>query len=433
MDKPIHIAIVGRPNVGKSTLFNRFVGKRLSVTADKPGTTRDRLYSRAEFNNKEVFLIDTGGILFEKAGSIDALVDSEVLKALMQADIVLFVCDIDGVGELDMLLAQELRYRNKQVIMVVNKVDEVTQPTLTDFYQLGFGDPFCVSAMHGKNLSDLVDRIDELLPEECAIPDDLYDFRLTIVGEPNSGKSTLLNMVLEDDRAVVSHVAGTTRDSIEESIAYGNHVIRLVDTAGIQKKIKLKEAAAIFSLSRAQDSIKSSDLILLMVDAEKGPRKDTRQIYATVQEEHKACLIVINKWDLVKGVEMHTYRQNFFDECGFMHNTPLLFLSAKTGRNVNATLDEAISLWRKQTISIPTKEVNAFLEAVQRKRRVPLIFKLKYMVQVETNPPTFIIFCKNKKHLTTSYRAFVYNQLIKTFNLFGVFPRVLYKEEKKEQ
>lgn len=432
--KIIHIAIVGRPNVGKSTLFNRLIGRRKSITDNISGTTRDRIYSRCDFAGKEALLVDTGGMKYAEEGDFDQLVDSEVNKAVVEADHLIYMVDISGLTDVDFQLVDDLRRRNKKVTLVVNKVDEEsTSFAVNDFYALGLGEPVPISAMHGTNVPELVYHMHKLLPDECTVPTFIPDFNLTIVGEPNAGKSTLLNQLMHKERSVVSDMPGTTRDTVEEDFHYNGHNIRLVDTAGIKKKKKMKTSADVFSLFRADKSIRHADVVILLIDADKGPQKDSRLIYQKVREYKKACIVAINKWDNIKGVPMEEYRKHLVFECGFLRNTPICFISAKTGRKVDHMLNDVCSLWSAYNTSIPTRDLNRFLEWAKRKRTPSPFIRLKYMVQVDIKPPTFVLFVKNKKAMNKNYVAFLKNGLISSFDFGGIEPVLVLKEEEKKK
>ncbi len=431
--KAIHIAIVGRPNVGKSTLFNRLIGRRKSITDEVQGTTRDRLYEVWNVNEKTVFIIDTGGVQYAKDASIDLLVDQEVNKAIVESDYVMFVCDVTGVTALDYQLAEDLRRRNKKVFLVINKADMQKDAVMAnDCYRLGLGEPIFVSATHNIGIDTLIETIYSELPDECTIPEHAYEFRLSIVGEPNSGKSTLLNKILKKERAVVSEVEGTTRDMVEENIIFNDRIIRLIDTAGIKKKKKIKTTAGLFSFFRTKDSMRRTDIIVLLIDAMKGPRHDTRAIYKSICDNRKGCLILVNKWDLVSGMEMKEYKERLMHECGFLRNTPICFISALSGRNVEKALQEAIKIWENYTVSIPTKELNKFLEAVKRSNSPPPTVRFKYIVQVNVKPPTFVLFVKGKKDIKKAYMQYLTNELMRGFGLVGAIPQIILKEEEQE-
>jgi GTP-binding protein len=430
----VHIAIVGRPNVGKSTLFNRLVGKRKSITDAMSGTTRDRLYERISIRDKDVYIIDTGGIQYCKDESIDTLVDREVNKAIIEATLIIFLCDQEGLTSLEYQLVDDLRHRNKKVLLVVNKVDGIHEPsTSKDFYSLGFGAPIFISALHGNNLDALYDMLYSVLPEACTIPLVQHEFRLAFVGEPNAGKSTLLNSILNDERVVVSDVPGTTRDFVEETLTYKGKDICLVDTAGIKKKKKMDSTAGIFSLFRSEKVIKNSDIIFLLLDASKGPQHDTRSIYKMILDMGKACVLVVNKWDLVSNVTMEAYSARIIREYGFFKNIPIIYISAKTGRNVQKLMDVALHIWENYTISISTSSLNSFLEDVKRRNPPPSKIKFKYIVQVNIKPPTFVIFVRNKQGIPKNYMSYLLNTFIDVFNFQGTIPSVHLKEEKKEK
>ncbi len=427
----IHIAIVGKPNVGKSTLFNRLVGMRKSITDSRGGTTRDRLYERANIREKEIYLIDTGGIQFARDGNIDFLVDREVNKALIEADLIIFVCEKVGLSNFDYQLVDNIRRRNKKVVLVVNKVDS-GEGDLRDFYSLKIGEPLPISALHNVNIDKLISTIYDILPSPCIIPKVRYEFKLSIIGEPNSGKSTLLNSLLRNERVVVSEVPGTTRDIVEENYECDGRIIRLVDTAGIKKKKKLKSTAAVFSLFRTKKSIQRTDLCFLLIDALRGPQKDTRAIYKIIRENNKACIILVNKWDKVSGLPMESYKKRLIKEYGFFQNTPILFISALTKRNLDNAMREVFRIWENYTVSIATKELNLFLRDIRRQNPPPPLVKFKYIVQADIKPPTFVLFVKNKKNIKEEYIRYIINGLIGGFSLDGVVPKLILKEEEKK-
>ncbi len=433
MEKICYVSIVGRPNVGKSTLFNRFVKKRLSIVDDMAGTTRDRIYSRVSFGDKEIYLTDTGGIKFNDSGSIDYLVDREVVKAIVESDPIIFLCDNEGVTELEYRLAEDLRRKGKKVVLAVNKIDSPSlMPPIRDYFRLGFGEPVFISASHGINVDILSDRIYELLPEETKLPPVDYLFKLALLGEPNTGKSTLLNNLSGKERAVVSDIPGTTRDFVEEYFEYNGKNILLVDTAGIRKKRKMKTSADIFSLFRTDNVLKDADLIFLLVDAMKGPSRESRNIYKKIAESYKPVILVVNKWDLVKGMEMAAYKKRILSEYGFFRNTHIVFISSKTGRNLDLLMKIAFNAWEDYNTVIPTPELNKFLSDVKKLLHPPHPLKLKYITQVGVKPPSFLIFVKNKKYLKDNYKSFLVSQFIKGFNMQTVKVKLIFKEEERK-
>jgi GTPase len=431
-DLVFRIAIVGRPNVGKSTLFNRLIGKRKSITDARSGTTRDRLYHKFVIDEKEVLLVDTGGIQYSESDTIDTLVDREVNKAIIEASLILFVCDIENLTSLDYQLINDLRRRNKDILLIVNKVDHSNNVhSENEYYKLGLGEPVFLSALHGTHIDVLTERITKYLPQNCSIPEVQHDFRLALVGEPNAGKSTLLNQFVKYERAVVSEVPGTTRDFVEETLVYKKRHICLVDTAGIKKKKRMKSTAAVFSLFRSTSIIENADVVLLLIDALKGPQYDTRMIYKIIHDNKKACVILVNKWDLVSNLTMEDYLNRLKKQHSFLKNIPVIFISAKSGRNVEKVIDKSIQVWDNHTVSIATQDLNRFLEAVKKQKAPPPTVRFKYIVQVDIKPPTFVLFVKNKRAIPKNYVTYIYNSLIKGFKLEGIHPVLRLKEEQK--
>lgn len=422
------IAIVGRPNVGKSTLFNRFIQKRRAIVQSESGTTRDRMYETVEWDNKVFRLVDTGGHKLDVDETLHDLVNKEVLFAIAEADMLLFVIDKDGLTVEDYHLADIVKKSNKPVIYVVNKVDNEHHFDVNDIYRLGFADPIMISAAHGLGIDILLDAILEKMPEGTTLAEETSDFRLAIIGEPNAGKSTLMNKILNEERSIVSDVAGTTRDSVEAKITHGDYTIQLVDTAGIKKKKKFKDATSVFSLFRAQDSIEGSDVVVLMFDAIKGPQRDTRALFEFISEWKKACVLVVNKWDLMSNTEMQKYEKDLKDQSGFLRTIPMLFISAKTGRNVEKILDMAVVLWKRYSKKIKTSELNDFIAEIKKQDKISKKINLKYMVQYASNPPSFTIFVASVRSVVQNQINYITNQLIRRFDLYGVQIRVAFKK-----
>jgi GTP-binding protein len=426
------ISIIGRPNVGKSTLFNRIVGRRQSIVQEESGTTRDRVISLVTWEGKTFNLTDTGGMRFEKKSSLEQTIDREVEKAIEVSQVLIFVVDgKSGIRPLDEVIAEKIRSLKKQVLIAVNKVDiDSSQCELPSFYKLGLGEPYPLSALHGIGIGDILDpatRNISKAKETILTP----NFTLSIVGEPNAGKSTLLNSFLEEDRAIVSDVAGTTRDSIEETIRYKTHYIRIVDTAGMRHKRKIKDVSTFFSLSRAKKSIQHSDATYLLFDAHKGIHRDTKAIARFLEEERKPVILVANKWDLVKGREQARYEMDMKKELRFLSRSPLMFISAKNKRNLHQLLDQGINLWQRSTHHISTSKLNDFLSRIKRRKLPVPTIKLKFLTLTSAVPQEFICFAKNKHLIPEHYKRFIENELTEEFNLNGIPIRLFFKEVDK--
>jgi GTPase len=425
------VAIVGRQNVGKSTLFNRFINRRKAIVRSELGTTRDRIYETVEWQGRQFRIVDTGGHQLEPSEYLSERVNQEVKRALTEADLVLFVVENEGISSEDHHLADIVKSSGKPFLYVVNKVDNENDVDLNEVYGLGFPDPIMISALHGLAINDLLDRIVELIPVvsgHCPPP---VDFNLSIIGEPNVGKSTLLNRILDEERSIVSAIPGTTRDSVEEVIEHKGLRIRLIDTAGIKRKRKINDPTDIFSLSRAKESIGRADVIFVLFDAEKGTPRDTRALFEFIQEWKKTALIVVNKWDLVKGIEMFRYERDFKDLNAFLRFIPVTFISALTGRNVETLLDMAVTLWQRHAIEVKTTVLNEFAQALNKQGKLPSHLKVKYMTQVGKTPPVFMIFVNNKKIVTENHYNYIINELIETFGLHGVQIELVIKDNKE--
>ena len=428
------IAIVGRPNVGKSTFFNRLLGRRKSIVLEESGTTRDRVKATVDWQGRYFTLIDTGGMRLETKEFFDPFVDREVEKALKEANLVIFMADGKvGLTPMDEQMADKIRRLRKPTAVAVNKLDiESPENELAPFYKLGLGDPMPISALHGYGIGDLMDSVVPKIPivQESL---DRPAFSLTIVGEPNVGKSTLLNSYLCEERAIVSEVAGTTRDSIEEILTYRNHFIRLIDTAGIRHKSKIKHASDLFSLARAKGSIKDSDVTFLIFDAEEGIRRDTKAIARILEEERKPVVLVANKWDLVKNKEQAVYDQELKRFLGFLKYSIVAFISAKDKKNLEKLLDQGIDLWKRANRHIATSELNDFLERMKRKRLPTPSIRLKFLTQTSAVPQEFVCFVKNKKYIPANYHAHFENELIRHFKLEGIPIRLHFREPGVEE
>ena len=414
------VAIIGRPNVGKSTLFNRLIKRRKAIVQHQSGTTRDRLYETVDWSGRQFTIIDTGGHKLAPDEEIHSLVNQEVIRAVSEASLIVFLVENGHLTAEDFHLAQIVKRSEKQVLYVVNKVDHEGACDVNDAYRVGFPDPIFISAEHGLNIDTLLDAMVRHLPVTAGTTDEKVDFRLAIIGEPNAGKSTLLNVLLNKERAIVSETAGTTRDAVEDILAYDQHSIMLVDTAGMKKKQRYQDASSFFGLTRARAAIRAADIVLILFDAAKGPQRDTRALFEFIEKGKKASLIVVNKWDLMQATEMRQYEMHIKELNAFMREVPMFFISALTGRNVALIMPAVIGLWHKYSCQLGTPVLNAFLERIDNSGKLPSHCSLKYITQTGTRPPSFVIFVNNKKHLKENHMNFIRNQLIEQYSLHGV-------------
>lgn len=426
------IAIVGRPNVGKSTLFNRLIGRRRSIVQRESGTTRDRLYEKISWNGRDISVIDTGGLRFERENRLAKLIDKEVIKAIKEADMILFTVDAkDGLTAQDEELADYLR-KNKpkdSILLLANKADNPNDNIPPEFYKLGFTVFGGISALHGINTGELLDIVVEKFPisaweEKTAL------FRLAIMGKQNVGKSTYLNALLKEERAMVSEIPGTTRDYIEELLEWRGITIKLIDTAGLRTKRKIKDASDFFSLSRTREALEACDIALLVFDASEPFGADTKATVELIHDLYKGCVLVANKWDLVKGLSQEAYSKDLFQYFKFLSHYPICYISALRGKGLDKPLELAVSVYDSYKKKITTNELNTVLKKIENSRAWPAAIRLKYIVQTGSKPPSFSVFMKGKKMLTGSNTAYLENQIVKHLSLTGTRIRLSFREEK---
>ncbi len=421
------VAVVGRPNVGKSTLFNKLVGKRLSIVDDTPGVTRDRIYSRCEWLGHEFMLIDTGGIEPKTDDVILAQMREQAMLAIERADAIIFVTDITtGVTANDTDVAALLMKSGKPVVLAVNKADGIGEPPpeLYEFYNLGLGDPIAVSAVHGHGTGDLLEAVfDNLPPDE---PDE-YDedaIKVAVIGKPNVGKSSLINLIAGEERSIVSDIAGTTRDAIDSEVTRGEDKYVFIDTAGMRRKAKVKENIEHFSVLRALMAVDRADVCVIMIDATVGFTEQDSKVAGYAHDKGKPSVIAVNKWDAVEDKTDKTMREftkNLETDFSFMSYAPFVFISAKTGQRVDK-LFELIKLVKEQhSRRISTGVLNDMLSYATSRVKPPSDkgkrLKLYYMTQASTNPPNFVIFCNNRELFHYSYQRYIENQIRETFGL----------------
>ncbi len=437
MGKPV-VAIVGRPNVGKSMLFNKLIGKRMSIVEDTPGVTRDRLYADCEWAGKSFTLVDTGGI--------EPSTDNEILKfmrdqaeiAITNADVIVFITDIKtGVTASDNDVASMLLRSNKPIVLAVNKVDSVGEPPAEfyEFYNLGLGEPVAISAVHGHGTGDLLDRCIKFFPEGEETPEEDERIKVALIGKPNVGKSSLTNKILGEERVIVSDVAGTTRDAVDSSFEneFGKFVF--IDTAGIRKKSKVNDDIEKFSVLRASLAVERSDVCLIMIDAQEGVTEQDTKVAGIAHDAGKACIIVVNKWDLVEKDDktMKSEEEKIRRDLSYMPYAPILFISAKTGQRVTKLFELITSAYAESKKRITTGMLNNVLADAVARVQPPTDrgkrLKVYYITQTGIQPPNFVMFCNDAKLFHFSYRRYLENKLREVFGFEGTPIRVVIRQK----
>ncbi|TDT68545.1 GTP-binding protein [Hypnocyclicus thermotrophus] len=424
--KPI-VAIVGRPNVGKSTLFNRLIGDKISIVADTPGVTRDRLYRECEWTGKEFMLVDTGGLEPRNSDFIMENIKKQAEVAMNEAHVIIFVVDgRAGITALDEEIATILRKKNKPIVLAVNKIDNyISQLEDTyEFYGLGFEKLVPVSAEHNTNLGDMLDAVVEDL-EHINLPEEEEGLKLAIIGKPNAGKSSLVNTLVGEERTIVSSLAGTTRDAIDTPLVFNNQNFVLIDTAGIRRKSKIEEDLEYYSVLRALKSIKRADLCVLMIDGVEGISEQDKRIAGVAHEEQKPIIICVNKWDAVDKSEINkkTYRQILESHLPFLSYAPILFISAKNGEKVLDILTLSINIYEEYTKRITTGLLNTVLNEALILNPPPTrkghAIKINFVTQISTAPPKFVLFCNYPELLHFSYMRYLENKFREAFGFEG--------------
>lgn len=435
------VALVGRPNVGKSTLFNRIVGQKLAVVHDRPGTTRDRQHAEAEWLGKVFTIVDTGGIEdYETVskGLAEALAEDSVLflreirqqaeLAVAEADVIVLVVDVEtGITAADEEVADLLRKANKPVVVAANKADNPARMLeATEFYGLGFGDLHAISAQHGSGVGDLLDSIAENMPRQVDDPDeDDERLKIAIVGRPNVGKSSLLNRLLGEERVIVSDVAGTTRDSIDTTIRYHDEEIVLIDTAGIRRRGKIDPTVERWSVLRALKAIKRADVVFLLIDATEGVTSQDTHVAGYVLDEKKSVILLVNKWDAVEKdtFTIETYRQEMAEAFNFLPYAPIEFISARTGQRVSKLIPLAQEVWEERYFRIPTGELNRLINDAVLRQSPPIKagkrLKIRYASQVAVDPPKFLFHVNDVDLAHFSYQRYLENQIRRRYPFTG--------------
>ena len=435
--KPL-VAIVGRPNVGKSMLFNKLVGKRLSIVEDTPGVTRDRLYAEAEWCGRTFDIVDTGGIEPGTDSEILTFMRKQAEIAIQNATVIIFLCDIKtGLTASDQEVANMLLRSRKPVVLAVNKMDQVgaTNPDIYEFYNLGLGDPIAVSAVHGHGTGDLLDACLQYFPEEEEddTPDDVV--KVAVIGKPNVGKSSLINRILGEERVIVSNMAGTTRDAVDSYFENKQGKYLFIDTAGVRKKSKVDDPIEKFSVLRATMAIERSDVCLILIDANEGVTEQDTKVAGLAHEAGKACIIVVNKWDAIEKDDktMDRMREDVRRDLSYMTYAPIVFISALTGQRVNRIFELINYVNDQAAMRITTGMLNTLLADATARVQPPTDkgrrLKIFYMTQVGVKPPHFVCFCNDAQLFHFSYQRYIENQIRATFGLEGTPVRLTIRQK----
>lgn len=442
MAKPV-VAVVGRPNVGKSTFFNYIAGRRISIVEDTPGVTRDRIYTEVEWRSRKFTLIDTGGIEPYTEDKIMQQMKRQAELAIETADVILFMVDAkDGVTASDGEIATMLRKSGKQIILVANKVDRVginMPPEVYEFYNLGIGDVMAISSVHGLGMGDLLDEIYKYFPDEASEEYEEDVIKVAVIGKPNAGKSSLINRILGEDRVIVSDIPGTTRDAIDTYVENGDDKYVFIDTAGIRRKSKITEDIEKYSIIRAWTAVERADVCLIIVDAQDGVTEQDTKIAGYAHEQGKASIIVVNKWDLVEKDTgtLEEYKKKVQEGFGFMQYAPILFISAKTGQRVTKVFELIKYVADQSALRISTGMLNDLLNEATAMVQPPSDkgkrLKLYYATQSGVKPPTFVIFVNDDSLFHYSYERYIENQLRKSFGFEGTPIRFFHREKNDKE
>ena len=436
MSMPV-VAIVGRPNVGKSTLFNKLIGQRVAIVNDTPGVTRDRIYGECEWRSRKITLVDTGGIEPYSDDVILSQMRRQAELAIDTADVIVLVTDVKtGVVATDSEVAAMLLKSGRPVVLCVNKCDGIGEPPAEfyEFYNLGLGDPIQVSSVHGHGTGDLLDAVFEHLPEEAEEEEGLENIRVAVIGKPNAGKSSLINQIAGEDRCIVSDIAGTTRDAIDTQVENDYGRFTLIDTAGIRRKSRVDDEIEKYSVIRAQMAIDRSDVCVIMIDATEGFTEQDSKVAGLAHEAGKGCVIAVNKWDAVEkdGRTMQEYRKKLEVDFSFMAYAPMVFISAKTGQRLDQLFELIQRVANFNAMRITTGMLNDVLAQATARVQPPTDkgkrLKIYYMTQASTKPPTFVCFVNRAELFHFSYQRYLENRIRETFGMEGTPIRFLIRE-----
>ena len=424
--KPI-LALVGRPNVGKSTLFNRIIGERKAIVEDTPGITRDRLYDEATWNGKDFILIDTGGIDFENMeGQIESRIYQQVLLAIEEADVIVMVTDgKTGLTDEDLRAASLLKKSKKPILLAVNKIDNFDNADYYDFYRLGLGDPIPISSLHGMNTGDLLDAIVNAFPESEQEEDDEEVIRFALIGRPNVGKSSLANRLLGEERTIVSDIPGTTRDAIDSRFEKDGQKYLLIDTAGMRRRGKIQETTEKYSIIRTLRSVDRSDIVLMLLDAIDGVTEQDKKVAGYAHEAGKGMLIVVNKWDAIEKDDktIKKFEEEIREEMAYLSYAPIVYISALTGQRVHTVLEWVKAISEQQNLRVPTARLNEVIQEALRLNPPPTDkgkkCRILYGTQVGVKPPKFAIYVNEPELVHFSYERYLVNQIRQNFGFEG--------------
>ena len=440
MSKPV-VAIVGRPNVGKSTLFNALAGEKIAIVKDTPGVTRDRIYAEVNWLDKDFTLIDTGGIEPESRDVILAQMREQAQIAIDTADVILFMTDVkQGLVDADSKVADMLRRSHKPVILVVNKVDNVQKmmPDVYEFYNLGIGDPHAISAANQMGFGDLLDEVVALFPQDTAKEEEDDRPKIAIVGKPNVGKSSIINKLIGENRLIVSDIAGTTRDAVDTVVKYNGKEYIFIDTAGLRRKNKIKEELEKYMIIRTVSAVERADLVVLVIDGEEGVTEQDAKIAGIAHDRGKGIIVAVNKWDAVEKNDKTIYRftENVRNTLSFMPYAEIIFISAKTGQRLNKLYETIEMVIENQTLRVGTGVLNEIMMEAVALQQPPTDkgkrLRLYYITQVSVKPPTFVIFVNEKYLMHFSYQRYIENQIRQAFGFRGTPLHFIIRERKEK-
>ena len=441
MSKPI-VAIIGKPNVGKSTFFNYLAGSRISIVQDTPGVTRDRIYAETNWRGRDFTLIDTGGIEPESDDIILSQMREQANLAINMADVIIFLTDIrQGVTSADKEIALMLKKSGKPIVLVCNKADnfEKDKEEIYEFYNLGIGEPYPISAANALGIGDVLDKIYESFPEKAENEEEQDAIKVAVIGKPNVGKSSLINKILGENRLIVSNIAGTTRDAIDTPFENEKGKYILIDTAGVRRKSKVKESIEKFSIMRTLLAIERADVCLMMLDALEGVTEQDAKIAGEAHEAGKGVIIVVNKWDEYEKETgtLEKYKKDIYSKLSYLSYAPIIFISAKTGQRVHKLFDLINHVNEQNSMRISTsvlnQVINEAIAIVQPPTDKGKRLKIFYGTQVSTKPPTFVIFVNNKELFHFSYERYIVNQIRKEFGLEGTPVRIIVREKNQKE